>query len=412
VARRPRWPVVAVAVTAVALVAVWALVLTRHDPAPAEAQVGAQAVGEAGADPFAEAIRVVEVSDFPTTIRPTTHGTDERTGTKVVTGTDPDVFGGRPQELLCDTEAIGRAIEGDPGRAAAWAEALGLRSPDGIEDRLAALTPVVLTADTWVTSYRYADGRAVAEQVVLERGTSVLVDAGGLPTVKCGNANPLRPPSVEGSAAPPDDAPWAGYDTGQVTSVSGGDEVEQFRVVDVDTGRSYQQPVGGTLRPDDLPLVPDGIGSARFGDDQQAVVDRLTDELGPPDLRRSKSYGAGCQVTSVWWGWTDVDTDSLTLEFDPTTGELVKYTVTNSGPDRSPRVLLATPEGVSAGDPSADVATAYPGGRRRAVPGGKTEITAGGYTFTEARDARTGDRYVEIVSAGAPACATDGESGD
>lgn len=411
-ARRPRWPVVAVVVTAVAFLAVWAVVLTRQDPAPADAAVGAQAVGEAGADPFADAIRVVEVSDFPTTIRPTTHGTDDRTGTKVVTGTDPDVYGGRPQELLCDTEAIGRAVGGDPKRAAAWAEALGLGSPDRIEDRLTELTPVVLTADTWVTSYRYVDGDAVAEQVVLERGTSVLVDAGGLPTVKCANANPLRPPSGEEATEPPETASWEGYDAGEVTSVSKGDEVERFRVVDVDTGRSYDQPVGGTLRPDDLPLSPDGIGSARFGDAEQAVLDLLGAELGPPDLRRSKTYGAGCQVASVWWGWTDVDTDSLALEFDRASGELVKYTYTNSGPDRSPRVLLATPEGVSAGDPSAEVAAAFPGARRQAIPGGKTEIEAGGYTFTEARDARSGDRYVEIVSAGEPSCASDGESGD
>jgi hypothetical protein len=240
----------------------------------------------------------------------------------------------------------------------------------------------------------------------------VLVDAGGVPTVKCANANPLRPPSGEEATEPPETASWEGYDAGEVTSVSKGDEVERFRVVDVDTGRSYDQPVGGTLRPDDLPLSPDGIGSARFGDAEQAVLDLLGAELGPPDLRRSKTYGAGCQVASVWWGWTDVDTDSLALEFDRASGELVKYTYTNSGPDRSPRVLLATPEGVSAGDLSAEVAAAFPGARRQAIPGGKTEIEAGGYTFTEARDARSGDRYVEIVSAGEPSCASDGESGD
>lgn len=112
--------------------------------------------------------------------------------------------GDRPS---CDAQTLGGNLAADPAKSAAWAEALGITGAD-IPGYVASLNPVVLRADTAVTSYGYADNTFTAYPAVLQAGTAVFVNGLGEPRVKCFSGNPLtaaqpyRQPSYAGPAWP------------------------------------------------------------------------------------------------------------------------------------------------------------------------------------------------------------------
>ncbi|NDK89742.1 hypothetical protein GYA93_09150 [Gordonia desulfuricans] len=139
-------------------------------------------------------------------------------GTRVVSGTTPGLYAGGSN--TCDTAALGNYLANNPSQARAWASVFGI-STGAIPYYLDTLTPVVLTADTWVTNYSYQGGSAHAYQDVLQAGTAVLVDGAGVPRVRCACGNPLAPPS----AAPVGGfrtrgQPWPGYQVNYITRVA------------------------------------------------------------------------------------------------------------------------------------------------------------------------------------------------
>nr|MDT0526076.1 DUF6777-containing protein [Streptomyces sp. DSM 41633] len=84
---------------------------------------------------------------------------------------------------------------------------------------LKALTPVVLRADTQVTSHGYSAGKATAFQAVLQAGTAVLADSRGLPRVRCACGNPLDPPVVAKGQVAHRGERWPGYDPARILAV-------------------------------------------------------------------------------------------------------------------------------------------------------------------------------------------------
>ncbi|MGW0037833.1 DUF6777 domain-containing protein [Gordonia sp. NPDC003376] len=139
-------------------------------------------------------------------------------GTRVVSGTTAGLYAGGAN--TCDTAALGNYLANNPSQARAWASVFGI-STGAIPYYLDTLTPVVLTADTWVTNYSYQGGSAQAYQDVLQAGTAVLVDGAGVPRVRCACGNPLAPPS----AAPVGGfrtrgQPWPGYQVNYITRVA------------------------------------------------------------------------------------------------------------------------------------------------------------------------------------------------
>ena len=93
----------------------------------------------------------------------------------------------------CDREALISRLTGDPGEASAWAGARGIR-PDQIPEHVRQLTPANLRSDTYVTDYRYENGRAAPHPAVLQAGTAVLLDDVGAPVTRCATGNPLGQP--------------------------------------------------------------------------------------------------------------------------------------------------------------------------------------------------------------------------
>jgi hypothetical protein len=159
------------------------------------------------------------------------------------------------------------AFHTDPANEAvtsAFAQVQGI-SADQVVDYIRSLAPVRLRYDTRVTNHGYVDGAAAPFQSVLQAGTAVLVDATGVPRVKCFCGNPLVEPQpldgvgvdaaldVDARAENPDDR-WEGFDPEQVVAVEPGDPTGTLVVVDLETGAPLEKPVepgpGGGSPPD------------------------------------------------------------------------------------------------------------------------------------------------------------------
>ena len=111
-----------------------------------------------------------------------------------VSGDTAGLYGGTGGEA-CGVERMSTFLDAHPDRAAAWAQAEGIR-PSDIRPFLRSLTPVVLRTDTAVTNHGYRNGSANAFPSVLQAGTAVLVDEHGVPRVRCACGNPLHGPTA------------------------------------------------------------------------------------------------------------------------------------------------------------------------------------------------------------------------
>src|SRR5699024_4060817 len=97
------------------------------------------------------------------------------------------------------------------------------------------------------------------------------VDANGVPRVKCGCGNPLAPADRDVELGPDTSTSgeeWDGYEPADVTTIEpSDDEVDDFTVIDVDSGSMYDMPTGssgGSVAsgdsPDDCFIDADGHG--------------------------------------------------------------------------------------------------------------------------------------------------------
>ncbi len=85
---------------------------------------------------------------------------------RVVTGTEPAVYGGSRDTQVCDAAGLVSFLT-DPGneaKAEAWADTLDVEVAD-IESYVASLTAVRLRWDTRVTNHGFSDGEATAVPV-------------------------------------------------------------------------------------------------------------------------------------------------------------------------------------------------------------------------------------------------------
>ncbi|MGO4595286.1 DUF6777 domain-containing protein [Leifsonia sp. 2TAF2] len=168
----------------------------------------------------------------------------EDTHIPVAQGTTPGLYGGSGERQVCDPEKLAGFLKANPAKAKAWAGVLGI-SPSTIETYLTTLTPVLLNNDTLVQNHGYRAGKSTSFPAVLQAGTAVLVDARGVPRVKCNCGNPLSEPTLV-TPPTPSGAPWAGYSAGSVVAVRPGTASGTLSLVDVSSGTLYQQPTGAS----------------------------------------------------------------------------------------------------------------------------------------------------------------------
>jgi len=265
----------------VAAAAVITLVVGSDDEAAAT-EVTLEPVASTGANPFMESVG----TDVPDVEPPAESG-----GT--FPGDTEGLFGGTTDESSCDARRMVAFLESHPTEAAAWAEVLGIEV-GGIADYVDTLTPVVLRADTAVTNHGLRDGEPTSFQAVLQAGTAVLVDANGVPRVKCGCGNPLLPPRQTGGARYRGD-PWPGFDADRITFVQAASiQISVFVLVDVVTNEPINRPAGTTGG-------QDSPGSPGTGGTVPSTTPPTTAPTDTPANFRDGPYAVtatGCALTS------------------------------------------------------------------------------------------------------------------
>ncbi len=222
------------------------------------AEVTLRSLGSAGDDPFTDSVAPApsaSLSDFadggfPAGSAPAgatlgTAGTGTLAQYRTVSATVPGVFGGSLNEQTCDKNQLVTFLNSEPAKAQAWASILAM-DPDNIAAYVDSLTGVNLGADTRVLDHGFSDGKLVARQAVLQRGTAVLIDSRGVPRVDCFSGNPLRQPTIEGDETFVG-TPWPSFNQTEVVVIEdASDDVAEFELVSVDDGTSFTRPAGTT----------------------------------------------------------------------------------------------------------------------------------------------------------------------
>jgi hypothetical protein len=218
---RPWWrsaPRIAVLTTVVVAAVILAVVLGRGDGGSGKGgEVFLQAAGKTGPDPFTGST-ATDSSAAPVSPSP---ATETATGNAVrgVDGGAPGLYGGSRKVSSCDVEKQIKALQAAPAKNKAFASVAGV-DPSGVPAYLRSLTPVQLRMDTRVTNHGYRDGAATSYQAVLQTGTAVLVDARGVPRVRCACGNPLTPPVAQQGTPKRTGDSWSSYRSSNVVVVA------------------------------------------------------------------------------------------------------------------------------------------------------------------------------------------------
>ncbi|MFI5551249.1 DUF6777 domain-containing protein [Streptomyces sp. NPDC051738] len=201
-------------------------------------------------------------------------------------GDSPGLYGGSKQPTICDVVRLEEFLT-DPAngrKAQAWAAALSITTAE-IPGYLDRLTPVLLRHDTLVQNHDYKKAKAVPFNALLQTGIAILVDADGLPAVKCSCGNPLR--AFEGDTTRIEvefddrNEEWKGYEKASVVAVRPATrKVERLALVDVEEPeRGINRPVGTTGEDDttfdtrERRAVPD-LAGATFGRASRTLADK------------------------------------------------------------------------------------------------------------------------------------------
>ncbi|WP_416873811.1 DUF6777 domain-containing protein [Kitasatospora sp. SC0581] len=248
----------------------------NHPAVPTANEVALQAPADPGPDPFTPSVETQGVSApapgsaVPTpapTVTPTAQhpgGASSRSGSPTalhsVEGSSAGLYAGSMGKPSCDTERlVGMLSTGDTGRA--WASAASIAQAD-VPGYLRSLTSAYLRVDTRVTNHTYKSGAVVEYQSALEAGTAVLVDAQGVPRVRCSCGNPLKPPALVSNARYTGKA-WAGFQPSTlIIVVPAARPVTEIILVNVETGGWFSRMTGRVevvdrpAEPPKGPLVP------------------------------------------------------------------------------------------------------------------------------------------------------------
>ncbi|MFF3689691.1 DUF6777 domain-containing protein [Streptomyces sp. NPDC002187] len=152
-----------------------------------------QTASAAGPDPFTPSTSIQDKDAAASSASKSSAGADGGTGTLVVNGSHPGLYGGTRNVASCDVEKQVKFLTQNSDKAQAFAGALNIRQSE-IPQYMGSLTPTRLVWDTRVTNHGYKSGAATSYQAILQAGTAVLIDNRGVPRVRCACGNPLTPP--------------------------------------------------------------------------------------------------------------------------------------------------------------------------------------------------------------------------
>ncbi|WP_374196702.1 DUF6777 domain-containing protein [Streptomyces sp. ISL-96] len=236
------------------------VVLTRPDSGSvAGGEVFLETAGSSGPDPYTESTAHQTATSQPPTpppsVRPTVSPTQTNV-TRAVEGSEPGLYGGTRNVASCNVEKQISALTSQQDKNKAFASVLDIE-PTGVPAYLRSLTPVQLRMDTRVTNHGYRNGAATPYQAVLQSGTAVLVDARGVPRVRCACGNPLLPPvRIEGTAKRVGN-PWPAYRPTNVVTVQPAPKpVDEFVLFDPEKEEWFARDAGDTGNKDETTPPP------------------------------------------------------------------------------------------------------------------------------------------------------------
>lgn len=263
---RPWWrsaPRVALITGVIAAAVILGVVLTGHDSGGggtgktenAGSEVFLQSADKTGPDPFTEST-AEDSSTEPQT--PTAPGSSEPANvTRAVSGSAPGLYGGTRNVASCDVEKQISALQADQAKNKAFASVEGIQ-PSQVPAYLRSLTPVQLRMDTRVTNHGYRDGAPTGYQAVLQAGTAVLVDAHGVPRVRCACGNPLLAPVPQKGTPKPTGDTWPGYRPQNVVVVAPSKTViKVFVIFDPESNEWIARHKGGDTHRDEKTRPPE-----------------------------------------------------------------------------------------------------------------------------------------------------------
>ncbi|MEW2166799.1 DUF6777 domain-containing protein [Streptomyces sp. NPDC007084] len=221
----------------------------------AGSEVFLQSADKTGPDAFTEST-ANDSSTEPQT--PTTPGSSEPANvTRAVSGSAPGLYGGTRNVASCDVEKQIGALKADPAKNKAFASVEGIQ-PSQVPAYLRSLTPVQLRMDTRVTNHGYRDGAPTTYQAVLQAGTAVLVDAHGVPRVRCACGNPLLAPVPQKGTPKQTGDTWPGYRPQNVVVVEPAKTViDVFVIFDPDSNEWIARHKGADTQRDEKTRPPE-----------------------------------------------------------------------------------------------------------------------------------------------------------
>ncbi|MEU9183811.1 DUF6777 domain-containing protein [Streptomyces sp. NPDC048484] len=304
-------------------------------------------------------------------------------------GNTPGLYGGTQDQKVCDVERLKDFLTDPKNRQKAreWARIVGI-TPDRIDGYIDDLTPVLLRHDTLVKNHDYKKGKAVPYNSLLEAGIAVLVNAQGLPAVKCSCGNPLKAfdkdPDPEKISVKFENGnkKWSGYEKSDVVTVKPSPQpLERIALRDVDDpGVGINRPVGSTGDDDATfdtteeqnvpPVVGKTFAEASTELSEHGLAVAYPEELPSPDAQVTGSdpeqgtplqFGASVALSMA--GDDGEETGSPTE--DPTTGEPSSGTSTaetpsSSGPSDTPTTGQPTTKVPTPDDPPAQTVPSTP----------------------------------------------------
>ncbi|MCP4224533.1 MAG: hypothetical protein GY773_14435, partial [Actinomycetia bacterium] len=124
-----------------------------------------------------------------------------------------------------------------------WASVLGI-DPSDIASYVDGLTAANLSFDTRVLDNGFADGEATPREILLQRGSAVLVDSRGVPRVNCYSGNPLLDPTLVADESYTGEQ-WPSFERTLVIIIAPSpiDQTE-LTLIDVVAGGFFDRPAG------------------------------------------------------------------------------------------------------------------------------------------------------------------------
>ena len=245
-----------VAVMAVVAGGLVAFAVFSKDSASA-LEVSREALGTAGPNPYTAPVAPkpsASLADFAEKGAPAGAAVPElaaagKFGYRTAQGNVAAIYGGTLDEAACDSAQLVSFLEAEPEKAAAWASIIEVEPAD-IPTYIAGLTPANLTVDTRVINFSFAKGASVPRHAVLQRGNAVMVDGRGVPRVNCYSGNPMKEPTQLDREEAFTGSAWPAFDAGAVVVIRPAPQpIEEFELVDVETGEMFTRPAGNSVAP-------------------------------------------------------------------------------------------------------------------------------------------------------------------